>query len=106
MNLFNQKIADKIKNAIIKKDPDAEVILFGSRARGENKIESDWDVLILINSVLVDWKTEKKYREELFNVELETGQPISTFVFSKKDWQTKHSVTPLYKNIKKDGIRL
>lgn len=106
MNLMNQKIAKQIRTAVSKKNPNAEVILFGSRARGKENMKSDWDILILLNSPSVDRNTEKEYREELFGVELETGQPISTFVFSKNEWQTKFSVTPLFKNIQKDGIRL
>lgn len=66
----------------------------------------DWDILILLNTPYVDRKTEKEYREELFDVELETGEAISTFVFSKQDWETKHSITPLFENIQRDGVRL
>ena len=88
------------------KNPDAEVILFGSHARGESHIDSDWDILILLNSFNVNRKIEKEYREELFEVELEVGEPISTFVFSKDEWESKHSITPLYKSVKRDGIIL
>ena len=88
------------------KNPDAEVILFGSHARGESHIDSDWDILILLNSFNVNRKIEKEYREELFKVELEVGEPISTFVFSKDEWESKHSITPLYKSVKRDGIIL
>jgi len=88
------------------KNPDAEVILFGSHARNESHIDSDWDILILLNSFNVNRKIEKEYREELFKVELEVGEPISTFVFSKDEWESKHSITPLYKSVKRDGIIL
>ena len=101
-----QHIIGLIKNRIYAKNPDAEIVLFGSRARGEATSDSDWDILILLNDLNVDLNLEKEYREELFEVELETGEPISTFVFSKKDWETKHSITPLYNNIKRDGIIL
>ena len=101
-----QHIIGLIKNRIHTKNPDAEIVLFGSRARGEATSDSDWDILILLNDLNVDINLEKEYREELFEVELETGEPISTFVFSKKDWETKHRITPLYDNIKRDGIIL
>jgi len=81
-------------------------MLFGSRARGNATTNSDWDILILLNSPKVTRDKEKEYREELFEVELETGEPISTFVFSKNEWESKHSVTPLYQNVKTDGILL
>ena len=104
MNMKEQYIISLIKSKIRQKNSDAEVILFGSHARGEAHVDSDWDILILLNSLIVTRKTEKEYREELFEVELETGEPISTFVFSKSDWESRHSVTPLYRSIKRDGI--
>ncbi len=98
------QIIQRIKSAIEKKNPNAEIILFGSRARGQANDHSDWDVLILLDAELVDRKTEKAYREELFNIELETGEAISTLVLSKKEWNSH--LSPLYENIHKDGIRL
>ena len=106
MNKQEQHIADLIGSRLRRKNPDAEIILFGSHARGDSNSNSDWDILVLLNNLTVDRKLEKEYREELFYVELEVGEPISTFVFSKKDWETKHSITPLYLNVKRDGIVL
>ena len=54
----------------------------------------------------VNRDTEKEFRNELFDVELETGEPISAFIYSKNDWETKFSVTPLYQNIKTEGKHL
>jgi len=51
-------------------------------------------------------ETEKLFRELMFEIELETEKPISTFVFSKQEWHDKHLHTPLYDNIKKEGIQL
>lgn len=96
----------RIRTAIDQLDPEAEVILFGSRARGQETSTSDWDVLILVDQSEVTRQTEMKYREQLFNVELETGEAISTFVFAKQNWETRHSVTPFYENVQKDGIQL
>ena len=86
MNKHEQHIADLIGSRLRRKNPDAEIILFGSHARGDRNSNSDWDILVLLNNLTVDRKLEKEYREELFDVELEVGGPISTFVFSKNDW--------------------
>ncbi len=106
MNAQEKNIADLIRSRIYRKNPNAEVIVFGSHARGEATADSDWDILILLKAAHVDWKTEKEYREELFELQLETGEPISTLVFSKSDWDSRHAITPLYANIKRDGILL
>ena len=106
MNKQEKHIINLISTKIYQKNPDAEIILFGSHARGDSNSNSDWDILILLNNLKVDRELEKEYREELFDVELEVGEPISTFVFSKNDWETRHSITPLYLNVKRDGIVL
>lgn len=106
MNVKEKHIIDLIRTKIHKKNPNAQVILFGSHARGDSHADSDWDILILLSELDVSRKTEMEYREEMFEVELEIGEPISTFVFSKTDWESKHFVTPLYKNIEAEGFSL
>lgn len=106
MNPKKVKVLKLIKSAIEQKNPKADVILFGSQARGKGGSKSDWDILILVDDPMVSRETEKEYREQLFDVELEIGEPISTLVLSKKEWETRHSITPLYQNVKKEGILL
>lgn len=93
-----------IRQKVNEIDKTAEVILYGSRARGDNKPDSDWDVMILLNRKNVDKKTEQTFRHNLLDIELEIGVPISVFVYSKSDWEGKYSMTPLFKSIKKEGI--
>lgn len=106
MKMDKDYIKNLIRTRIKEKNPNAEIILFGSQARGDFNKDSDWDILILLNQLDVSRDTEMEYREELFEVELETGEPISTFVFSKNDWESKHKITPLYQNIKTEGVEL
>ena len=96
-------ILGKVKEYVKTVDPEAEVILFGSRARDDARNDSDWDILILTPKT-VTLKVEQAFRHKLFELELEYGQAISTFVYSKTDWNGKHRVTPLYHNIEKEGI--
>ena len=93
-----------IRQKVNEIDNTAEVILYGSRARGDNKQDSDWDVMILLKRKNVDKKVEQTFRHHLLDLELEIGVPISVFVYSKNDWEGKYSVTPLFRSIKKEGI--
>ena len=101
---------DNILNRIIgivdKTAPGAEVYLYGSRARGEAKRLSDWDILILLNSSNLSFKLETKFMDEFYEVELETGEIISPLLYTKKDWDEIRWNTPLYENIKKEGVRI
>ena len=98
-------IAKQIRDSISAIDSKAQVIIFGSRARGDARKESDWDILILTDYA-VSTDIERSFRNNLFDLEIETGEVFSTFVYQKKDWDTRHKVTPLYRNIKKEGVRI
>ena len=99
-------IAKLIGSRIKHRDPKADVILFGSHARGQATDKSDWDILILIDYPKTDRAIEEKYRDETFELELEIGEPISTLIYSKSDWETKHIYSPLFKNIKREGVKI
>jgi len=105
MKKKDTKIAIRIRTEIKSIDPNAKVILFGSRARGDAQKDSDWDLLILIDSLDIREK-EHLFRDKLYDLELETGEIISMFVYNNKDWSTRHKVTPLYINIKREGVVL
>lgn len=81
------------------------VILYGSRARGDEKPESDWDILILTDDK-ADLLTERKFRNKLYDLELESNEVFSVFVYSKKDWKIKQRITPFYHNVSQDGVRI
>ncbi|MFC2138348.1 nucleotidyltransferase domain-containing protein [Bacteroidota bacterium] len=99
-------IIDRIRNTIHNNDPKADAYLFGSRARGDNRLDSDWDILILVDTGKVTNEIEDKFRDKLYDLELESGQIISTFIYPKSYWETSLKYSPLYKNVNNEGIRL
>jgi len=99
-------ILENITEAIHRQDPKAQAFLFGSRARGDNNPDSDWDILILINNQTVTSEIEDKFRDVLYNIELESGQIISTFIYPKSFWNSTLKYSPLYKAVKKEGVKL
>ena len=105
MNKRTSNITERICKEIKSIDPTAKVILFGSRARGDARQDSDWDILILINDT-VTTEIERTFRYKLFDLELETGEVFSTFVYNIDTWNKKHKVTPFYKSIKQEGVLL
>jgi uncharacterized protein len=101
-----KKILLKIKQLVNLTEPTATVILYGSYARGQNNKQSDIDILILVDHDKITYSDELRIKYPLYDLEFETGQVISPLIFSRNDWETRHSITPFYKNIKKDGVRL
>ena len=101
-----QKLIQRIINIVNNNDPDSEVYLYGSQARGDANQLSDWDLLILLNQKKISFETETKYMDEFYEIELETGEIISPLIYSMTDWNSKHSITPLFHNIQKEGVRI
>src|ERR1700741_1614289 len=100
-------ILQKIKEKVQETEPNPTVILYGSYARGEEREDSDIDLLILIDS-----DKEKITRDEkikitypICDIELETETIISPVVYTRKGW-ANHRVTPYYENVNKEGIVL
>ena len=99
-----QELANRVKESIRKLDPRARVILFGSRARGDANANSDWDFLV-ITSLQVNEKIKRQIRSRLIDTELDAEEVISTLIYSKYEWPN-YQLTPLYKNIAKEGIEI
>lgn len=100
------QIQTKIGQLIHGTDPNAEVYLFGSRARGDYRIDSDWDVIILVDNKLITNEIEDEFRDGLYALELESGQIISTFIYPKDFWTDHLRFSPLYKNVYSEGVKL
>lgn len=100
----SSEFLNRINNEVRRYDKNAEIFLYGSRARGDFRPDSDWDILILLDAS-ADEAMKEKIRDGLFEIELETNQVITSVIKSKKSWKNLF-VTPLHKNIDKEGIRI
>lgn len=101
-----KELLNKISLSIHHHDSDAEIYLYGSRARRDNRKNSDWDVLILVDENKVTNLIEDRFRDSLYDLELETGQIITVLIYPKLYWNNNLKHSPLYKNVIYDGIRL
>lgn len=102
--LVQTSVVDKVRQTLLSLDSQAQLVLFGSHARGQRlgsppPFDSDWDFLVLVRPAL----TEAWVREFMHHLELKTDAVISTVVYSLPAWPT-YQHTPLYKNISKEGI--
>jgi len=96
-------ILTSIKRLVEERDSSAKIYLYGSRAKGNAKKDSDWDLLILLNIDQITSEIENAITYPLYDLEFETGEIISPMIYSQKEWNTKYSITPFYKNVMKEG---
>ena len=85
--------------------PDEKVILFGSQARGDAHEDSDWDLLVLVNSDKINLDDEIKYSTPFFKLGWLYDIDLNVLVYAKNDWE-RRSFMPFYKNVLKDGIEI
>jgi len=93
-----------VKSRIKEVDPDSRILLFGSRARGESRKDSDWDFLILSNRT-VDRDFQNRIFDTLFEVELETDEVLTGIVQNLTIWNDL-KLTSFYQNVLRDGIEI
>jgi len=81
-----------------------EVILFGSKARGDDDEESDIDLLIL-TALTVSWDERKAINDALFDIELKYGVVISTLIATDAEWhEGTFPVLPIHQEISEHGV--
>ncbi len=106
VNQEDKIILDKIARIIRKYLPNAKIIFYGSRARGEGEENSDYDILV-ITPTKVDWKQEKCVRDKISEISVNNEILISVIFMSKSRWN--HPIckgSPFYAEIREDGLIL
>jgi len=100
------ELLHRCKRAIRQVVPDADVILYGSRARGDADKYSDYDILIIVNGQ-VNMALEKKIHENVYPLELETCEVLTLIVYSKQQWDSPlYRAMPFHKNVDLEGVVL
>ncbi len=84
--------------------PVQRVILFGSKARGDDDPESDIDLLVL-TSRSISWEERKEIIHSLFSVEMVHDVVISLLIATMLDWEDgPFSVMPIHEEVAEDGV--
>jgi predicted nucleotidyltransferase len=96
----------QLKSVIARFVPDATVILYGSAARGKRGPDSDYDVLILLETPIAK-QTREQMRSAVYEMELEREVVICVMISTRDEWNSPlRSVSPFHKNVESDGVLL
>lgn len=101
-----KELIKKVKRAVLDVEPEAEVILYGFRARGDFNSDSDWDFLILVEGVVNSQRIDR-IRHQLYEIEWKYGEVISSIIRERKEWDSAlYRVMPLRQRIDQEGIKI
>ncbi|MBR7048251.1 MAG: nucleotidyltransferase domain-containing protein [Prevotella sp.] len=79
----------------------SKLYLYGSRARGDAREDSDWDLLLLLDQPANDDADFKKYIYPIIERGYDLWQYFSVHTYTKKDWyEGPHAL--YYFNVEKD----
>jgi uncharacterized protein len=84
--------------------PVEQVILFGSKARGDDKLDSDIDLLVQTSQAM-DWRQRRAVDRVLPDLQIEVGVMLNPIVIDSEEWT--HGVwqaLPFRKEVDRDGV--
>ena len=82
----------------------SRLLLYGSRARGDNRTDSDWDLLILLNGEHHEGDFSS-ISYPLMELGFDLGQYFSVQTYTQAEWD-KMAFLPFHKNVERDKIVL
>ena len=102
----NRSVFNRIRQVARENVPEGSIVLlFGSRARGEAKKGSDWDVLIVLPKDQLRQEDYDRVSYPLVELGWMIGEQINPIVYTQREWEA-NSITPFYDNVQHDGVSL
>ncbi|MBQ7531402.1 MAG: nucleotidyltransferase domain-containing protein [Paludibacteraceae bacterium] len=85
--------------------PGSHLWLYGSRARGDNRKDSDWDLMVLVDKDRQLLQDFDRYVYPFIEMGWQRGEQINPMFYTVDEWQ-KRSFTPFYHNVEHDKVVL
>ena len=82
-----------------------KAILFGSRARGDAKETSDWDILVLLDKERITAADMDDVSYPIRELGWKIDEMVNPIMYTMQEWGKKKA-TPFYKNVMEEGIAL
>ncbi len=100
--MLKAEIVKKIRQVASDVLPQGSTVyLYGSRARGDYRHDSDWDLLVLLDKAKLSFEDFDKYSYPFVLMGWDNGQDIRPHAYTKDEWY-KGPHAMFYYNVEKD----
>ena len=99
------KIISLIRDTIREAEPSAQIILYGSRARGDAREDSDWDVLVIVDKEKTGLADFRRLCYPVYYKGLDYGEEINPTLYTRTEWESAPPTMFKY-NVIQEGIAI
>ncbi len=99
LSILVQALAETLKDNLMR------VIIYGSKARGDQRPDSDTDILVIVKRISKEQRN--KIYDNLLDIELEYDTRISLAIYTEEEYQFNTKMKSFFiENVQKEGIEL
>ena len=104
MQQLESDILEGFRSLLQRRVPVSRLILFGSRARGDADLESDMDVVVVLDTEW-DWELRDYISRCAWEAGFERGIVVVPVVFSRYEWENSPERSSLFvQSVMAEGI--
>ncbi len=104
MNASEQQVLQRLKHMLQPRVKVHQIILFGSRARGDADAESDMDVLVVVDHP-INREVRKAVSECTWQAGFDAGIVVTAILFTRDEWENgPEYYSPLAEAVRADGV--
>ena len=106
MNEVKVNMLNKLKEVAQNVVPSGgQVWLYGSRARGDYRDKSDWDLLILVDQPHIKSSDEDNISFPFVEMGWHQAADISPLIYTFEEWNQREA-SPFWQNVEREKIRI
>lgn len=104
MNASEQHVLQRLKQMLQQRVKVHQIILFGSRARGDADAESDMDVLVVVDQP-INREVRHAASECTWQAGFDAGIVVTAILFTRDEWENgPEYYSPLAEAVRADGV--
>jgi len=106
MKLKDKKLLRDFKQVITALVPDATILLYGSRARGNPAPQSDYDLIILTEQQ-VPPEIATRLQDAIYDFELDRQAVLSVLFYLRGEWDAPRTLAmPFRRRVEEEAVLL